>query len=420
MLTAPRLRRIIRLLGWNALLLGVGLALIAIAGETYFRLTKPFMERQLTTVFVPGVGYLFSPGSEVRWTNYLDFWATARANRLGFLDRAPVRPEQAAAGCHISIIGDSFVAARQVPIADKFQVRLTQLAGQQRPDLSLTASAYGRGGSGQFGQLPLYDQFARQLNPNLVVLVFYRNDFIDNSPFLSLVYWGRLPDWTRFPSAPIGPDDALQWRSPVPDDEFALAPAHPPPLVGRALYFAGRVSWFAQWLAAKHNALHREYRRDFLPERLRRLEIYRQHYDAAGLLDDWQPSHATLSTRQAIYDALAADRPAPAYQQAVTLTSRALGEFQSRAARDGAALVILSESKMGGHDSPWFNLLSRLAAAHNIPVINLHDYILRQNGDLAAASWAHDSHWTPQGHQWAAAALLEWLQQNPAVCQRDS
>ena len=27
-----------------------------------------------------------------------------------------------------------------------------------------------------------------------------------------------------------------------------------------------------------------------------------------------------------------------------------------------------------------------------------------------------DYHWSAQGHQWAAAALLEWLRENPQVC----
>ena len=37
-----RIRRALRLAGWNALLLLAGLALIGVAGETYFRLRTPF------------------------------------------------------------------------------------------------------------------------------------------------------------------------------------------------------------------------------------------------------------------------------------------------------------------------------------------------------------------------------------------
>ena len=419
MFASPRLRRIARLVLWNALLIGVGLALIGIAGETYFRLTKPFMELRYSTAFVPGVGYMFAPHAPVHWTNALDFWTTARANSLGFLDREPVSPERAAAGCHLTIIGDSFVTAVQVPVADKIQVRLEQLAAATAPELDITTAAFGARGSGQFGQLPLYDNFARPLHPKLVVLVFVPNDLNDNSPFLNMVYSGIAPGRGRYLGASLGPDAALRWHLPDPDYKTYADPGLPPTLVSRALYKVGRASWFAYWLATKHGALHRKYLMDLQPERRHRLELYRQHYDDAGLLDHWQPTAAALSHRPALFDQLAAGNPAPAYQQAVTLTGRALGEFQARAAQDGAALVILSEIKMGGRDSAWFALLSRLAAAHNIPVINLHDYILRQGGDLTAASWAHDPHWTPQGHQWAAAALLEWLEQNREVCQQD-
>ena len=99
-----------------------GLALIAIAGEAWLRLTAPpFPEAWLPTRFVSGVGTLYEPHAEVRYTNNLDFWTTQRANSLGFLDREPPDPERAAASCHVAVFGDSFVEASQVPIADKLK-----------------------------------------------------------------------------------------------------------------------------------------------------------------------------------------------------------------------------------------------------------------------------------------------------------
>ena len=149
--------RVLRLLGWNVLLLTTGLALIAAAGEAWLRLTIPFMHRSHSPSFVPGVGVLYEPGSEVRSTNRSDFWTVSRANHWGFLDRPPPSPERAAAGCHVTLIGDSFVEARQVPIADKVQVRLEDLARRRLPHLDVTTSAFGVSGTGQVNQLPFYD-----------------------------------------------------------------------------------------------------------------------------------------------------------------------------------------------------------------------------------------------------------------------
>ena len=41
---AGRGRRALRLVGWNALFLVLGLALIGVVGEMYFRLRAPFLE----------------------------------------------------------------------------------------------------------------------------------------------------------------------------------------------------------------------------------------------------------------------------------------------------------------------------------------------------------------------------------------
>ncbi len=176
-----RIRWVLRLLGWNALLLFAGVVLIAMAGEAHLRLTMPFMTSSEPLEFVPNVGILRPPNTEIRSTNGLDFWNVSRTNSLGFLDREPPTPERAAATCHISMIGDSFVEAREVPIHDKFQVRLEELAADELPHLNITTSAFGIQHTGQVQQLPFYDEYARLLHPKLLVLVFVSNDFTNNA-----------------------------------------------------------------------------------------------------------------------------------------------------------------------------------------------------------------------------------------------
>ena len=175
-----RIRWVLRLLGWNALLLFAGIVLIAMAGEAYLRLTVPFMTPIEPWEFVPNVGHLRPPNTEIRFTNQLDFWNVSRTNSLGFLDREPPSPERAAATCHISMIGDSFVEAKEVPIHDKFHVRLEALAADELPHLNVTTSAFGISGTGQVQQLPFYDEYVRLLHPKLLVIVFIPNDFKNN------------------------------------------------------------------------------------------------------------------------------------------------------------------------------------------------------------------------------------------------
>ena len=79
------------------------------------------------------------------------------------------------------MIGDFMVVAHQVPIPDKFHVRLKALATRKLPDLDITTSAFGFGGSGQIMQLPFYDGYAWRLCPKLLVLVFSDNDFMKQS-----------------------------------------------------------------------------------------------------------------------------------------------------------------------------------------------------------------------------------------------
>ena len=56
----------LRLVGWNALFLVAGLALIGVVGETYFRLRTPFVESDAPYDWSPTVGTIFSLNAEVR------------------------------------------------------------------------------------------------------------------------------------------------------------------------------------------------------------------------------------------------------------------------------------------------------------------------------------------------------------------
>ena len=249
------IRRALRLVGWNALLLLAGVALIGVVGEMYFRLRAPFLENDVPSHFVPEIGKMRKPNAEIRYTNGLDFWTISRTNSLGFSDREPVSSERAAASCHITMIGDSNVEARQVPIADKFHVRLEELAAQELRHLDVTTSAFAISSTGQVNQLAYYDEFARYLRPALLVLVFVPNDFTNNAPILDGLHRGMYPDRLKNVSATRGADGSITLRPPWPgESRFAAVPPPPAPWYTRATDYLTGISLLANWLDAKSRA----------------------------------------------------------------------------------------------------------------------------------------------------------------------
>ena len=358
-----RFRRALRLIGWNVLLLAAGVALASVAGEAWFRLTKPFMESFRPLEFVSNVGRIRPPNTEIRATNRRDYWNVSRTNSLGFVDREPPSPERAKATCHVSVIGDSFVEALQVPIEDKVHVRLEELAADRLPHLDVTTSAFGMSNTGQVHQLPFYDQYARRLHPKLLVLVFVANDFSDNTLIRTSIVRKRQ-------------DGEL---------EAAWLPHQDPPLSRDSLPPTSwparlRNSWFALWLYDEIDG--------FI---LAGAEARRKRQTGRS-----SPFEGRLE------------------EDTLQYTRFTLEQFRQRADRDGAKLAILAIHGVKFHRG--FEQLGEMAAALGIPVIDQTDYILRQDADLMDAHWPHNGHWSPAGHQWAAEALLEHIEQHPDIC----
>ena len=425
------IRRALRLAGWNALLAMLGLALIGLAGETWRRSTIPFIRNHEPKVFVPDVGLLLSPHTESRWTNGFDYWTISRTNSLGFLDREPPSPERAAESCHIAMIGDSFVEAKEVPIADKLHVRLEELAARALPALDVTTSAFGKYSTGQVNQLAFYDEYARPLRPRLVVLVFVTNDYMNNFPLWESLRTGLDPDRLPHVSAARAEDGGFRLRPPDPDyRRFTLRQPSDSPararwraLVKRALH----ASWFLDWSTRRFQLRfpeHEEARVQAI--RAHRMELLSRRPAHAPLLDGlWPVSRGDVGMRPADEDTVGPSLASfaqrsddlPFYTEAPAFTAFALDEFKERAQRDGAALVILAAHQMHRFGGGLLARLNEMAAARGIPVIDQGGFIRRQGAELRDAHWPHDHHWNPAGHRWAAQALLEYLKRNRDVCE---
>ena len=409
-----KIRRALRLVGWNVLFLVAGLTLIGVVGEMYFRLRAPFLESYAPRAWSPTIGRIFTPNAEVRRTNRLDFWVESRTNSLGFVDREPVGLERAAASCHVAMIGDSYVEALQVPIADKFHVRLEELAAEELRHLDITTSAFGISGTGQVNQLAYYDEFARAFRPALLVLVFVDNDFFENAPILRGLHQGVDPDRLAEVSATRGADGTITLRPahpPSPESRLATMASTSPPWHSRVTDRLSDMSPFARWLEIKKEAW---FPADTDPELIAWVELLsRRSPRYAALFDGWQPT-----TRGDIWTSFREVRDlAPVYEDALDFTAFALDQFRERAARDGAALVILSSHYIGTRGDLGFDRLTALAEPRGIPVIDYNDYVLRHGAEPRRdAAWANNWHWNVAGHRWAAEALLEYLKENQEIC----
>ena len=403
------IRRLLRLAAWNGLTLIAGVAVIGVGGEVYLRFTKPFMTSSLPNEFVPEVGLVRKPNTEMRYTNRLDFWTVQHSNSLGFLDREPPSPEIAAERCHIAVVGDSNVEAREVPVHAKLHVRLEKIAARRLPRLKITTSAFGRGSTGQVQQLAFYDRYVRSLRPKIVVLVFLPNDFMDNSPVLSALLGGWDPEHLPAQSIDKAAGGTTTFRPPQADyAEFDLGGRNAATSGLRtAVRTVRESSWLAGWLEARVRLLPTEHDSHFV----RRVKALSRRPDYAWALAGWEPTKPG-DLRPLFVD----DDPPPVVREALEYTSLAMSEFKSRADADGARLVVLVSHRVTIVGTPLFKRVGEIAAAAGIPVVDQADYILRQGADLEDAQWNHDAHWNHAGHQWAAEALVEYIDRQPELC----
>ena len=394
---------------WNTLFIISGLFLITLVGEAYFGLTNQSVEESSVPFqFVDGVGLIKKSNAENRYRRWFDDrWVISRTNRQGFLDREPVGPERAA-GCHIAFFGDSFVEAMEVPIADKFQARLEDMASRELPRLAITTQAYGIGGTGQINQLPFYDEYARHLSPKLVVLVFYLNDFVNNSTALESLARGLDPDRMRFMSAQRDASGAMQLLPPDPEYRRFALPSPPIPWHEKAWERLARVSYFARWLNTKVGAPD-----DIAERRAAWANMIAARACCALLLDGWRPGEY----QRFLDNLFLEEHLPPAFEEALEYTAFGIEQFKRRADRDGATLAILAASeRIGTQGDPQFDRLNAIAEAHSVPLISQYDYVQAQGHEYRNGRYANDVHWNATGHQWAAEAVLEWLKENQEVC----
>ena len=413
----------------NALFILAALLLITIVGEVYLRLTMPFTRALQVMEFVPGVGLLYKPNTMLYATNGVDFWVKSKVNSIGFLERksrTTERPE----GCHVAFIGDSFVEGREVRLADRFQVLTEDLAKEELPDLDITTSAFGRSATGQIHQIPYYDRYAKAMNPDLLILVFVTNDFLDNSSFLYDIhsYFPWDPDHPPYSHALRSEQGEISLYPPDPDfRKYSIISLPSHPMIDRINIFPN--TFFGSWLSSRLKTVFPPItsRNERLTERVNSL-LDRPRY--ADLIVDWKP----LSWGK-LLRSFEENNPIKALQDSLDFTAFSLDQFKERTDRDGVSLAILATNSMstrrmdlrrrtnsrnGINGRAPIDSLREMAAARGIPVIDMYDYLIHQDGrvedTISAMHFEQDPHWNEVGHRIVAEAVLEYLRGNAGVC----
>ncbi|MEO8576504.1 MAG: SGNH/GDSL hydrolase family protein [Gemmatimonadales bacterium] len=397
----------------NVVLPIASLTLSLLVLEVALRWRYPIRQSALPTIFDPRVGLILRPGSEMQTANYSDYSLRQRANSLGFLDRESPGAKQPGT-FRILALGDSFVEAQQVPIADKFHVLLEGMLAKRYPGRRLETAALGRSGAGTSAELAYYETYGRAFRPDLVVVVFVHNDFADNSPLLESIYYGYRPEHPPWPL--FEGDGNGRFRQLTPDSAFSrkLIDIQPVPEIAFGLRKRLSRSVLVQWAitVADRRWGWAEARQTKLEAR--RLAQLRTDPRYASRLASWRyPNDLNRN------DMFFANEMPPVFDEAEAITDHAFALLAEAGRRDGFKLLVLAIPPCSV--TPWWKRdqreivdkgqllrIQRIAARHDIPLLDLAPAFAKR-GDPKDAEWRYDSHWNQTGHRWTAEAIAEFI-----------
>jgi len=341
----------------------------------------------------PLLGTALIPGASGWWTQEEhEFFVPVQINEAGRrdLDRAV---DKAPGTFRILLLGDSFVEAMQVPIAETFarglEQRLGAAAGRPVEVVSMGVSGYGTA-----SEYLWYREHGRAFRPDVVLLSFYPgNDVRNNSPTLEPtlrpVYGddGQLQKVTGGRGAEGGGGRGLLNRSAAYQYVRKLVLTRQPALAAR----------LADWGLLKQAALRAVPMRQDVP------------------VDYW----------------VFASQPPPEWQDAWARTEGLLGKLRDAVTADGATLMIMVvTAREQIYPDDWQQLQATYPAMRevewdlNAPERRVLDWCARNDVRCVPLSpafrgardesprlhWHFDGHWTPAGHALAAQTLADALQ----------
>lgn len=308
-------------------------------------------------------------------------------NRWGFRDRDR-ELEKKPGEFRIALIGDSVVEAVQVKPDEVMNVQMEKLL-QKKGYKNIEVLAFGIEGIGTTQEMMLYEWKARQFHPDLVILTVSDNDIMNNSSTLQPELYG-----------------IHTWYAPYydlsPNGELLFHRVEERPLNG-LLSFLERHSYLDYYLERIW------WQFDISPYKWHGMPFYYGTFSDDPLDPDWQ--------------------------KAWLITAKVLNRFDQEVTRDGARLVVVGWPIFSDIDSDWRPRLLKgihyIAPQFNPDQFNFHwqqtarqagvrfDYLapyFQQIRDAHHLQWPYfsftcDPHFNPLGHQVAAAATVQNLEQ---------
>ncbi|MDD5069621.1 MAG: SGNH/GDSL hydrolase family protein [Candidatus Omnitrophica bacterium] len=177
----------------NFLVLFMSLIFLFLALELVIRVFS-FSMPELVEDSKLGDGYSLFPKPYSRYFYFSEGYSRGKYNRFGLRDYDSYSLKKGKGVCRIIVVGDSFVEALQVDLADTFE-NITERLLNNDSSLKKKYSSFevincGRSGWGTAQQYLWYEKNLKRFNPDIVVLAFYiGNDFNNN-----VYQWERLSE----------------------------------------------------------------------------------------------------------------------------------------------------------------------------------------------------------------------------------
>jgi len=412
-----------------------------IFGEFYYRFKarqeqgrKPkgtaikIINRRATTVDI-NLGMIFLPWRDNIMSNGIEFNVKSKTNRYGFLDR-DYEMNKDPGTTRILFIGDSYIEASYLDHSDKIQC-LLELKLNQNVKKKVQCIALAHSGMGTVNEFSYLEHLGRKFNPDIIILMFIKNDFANNSPLLHAIAEGWHPnksprffwEWdhrkNELNTLPITihyQDHYIPIRTKPTFEEAPIVFLDS--FFKKSAFYLKVSTYYKAYIQNQKLLVKMD---DIYTQRIKVLNtqsFYREKIQKWNYPQDLDKDDMFNVVDREFYS----NKVALVFQEAVLFTEHAITNFKRVSEELKSKLIMLSGPNLynckitknyGREINPhgMYEKLKKITNKHDIPLINLTLEFLKR-GPLNEARWKYDSHWNKKGVNWATDALYHFLIQN--------